>query len=406
MSYTTPQSRSSFRRAPQKSYNQSGRRPQQQRGGRRRGPTLDYRRFIKPARPVAEVATYHTTNEFKDFGFKPELTANLVSRGYITPTPIQDQAIPHALLGKDVLGIANTGTGKTAAFLLPLIEHVLQNPKTGTVLIIAPVRELAQQIEAELSIFTRGMRIGYMSAIGGTPIGPQLRKLQSAPHFIIGTPGRITDLMERNVLPLQYISAIVLDEVDRMLDMGFIDSVRNILSKLPETKQSLFFSATISPEISTLIHSFMNDPVSVTVKSQETSDNVEQDVVRVGYGMQKIEVLHELLLQPAMQKVLIFGETKHGVEQLANVLNERGFKAETIHGNKSQGQRSRAITNFDKGSASILVATDVAARGLDIKKISHVINYDLPQTYDDYTHRIGRTGRAGETGYALTFINQ
>jgi len=404
MSYTTQPGRT-YNRAARPSFNRNNSRPQRRRF-ENKGKSLDYRRFIKQAKLVEPEEAYVPKHQFTDFGLSPSLTENLVKRGYVTPTPIQDQAIPFALDGKDVLGIANTGTGKTAAFLLPLIEHVIQNPKTGTVLIIAPVRELAQQIEAELAIFSKGLHLGFMTAIGGTPIGPQLRQLRSTPHFIIGTPGRITDLMERNVLPLDYISAIVLDEVDRMLDMGFIDSVRRILAALPKERQSLFFSATISSTISVLIQSFMKEPVTVTVKTQETSDNIEQDVIRIGYGMDKIEVLHELLLQPSMEKILIFGETKYGVEKLSNTLIGRGFKAEAIHGNKSQGQRSRAIANFDHGHVNILVATDVAARGLDIKNISHVINYDLPQSYDDYAHRIGRTGRAGQLGYALTFVNQ
>ncbi|MDB5185578.1 MAG: putative box helicase domain protein [Candidatus Saccharibacteria bacterium] len=372
-------------------------------GNRNRGKSIDPRMFVKKARPVEEVV-YDTTNQFADFGFGPELSKNLEGLGYITPTPIQDQAIPHAMTGRDVLGIANTGTGKTAAFLLPLIEHVLANPKTATVLIIAPVRELAQQIEAELAGFVKGTRIGYMSAIGGTPIGPQLRKLDQTPHFIIGTPGRITDLIERRAIPLRHISAVVLDEVDRMLDMGFVDDVRAILQAMPEEKQSLFFSATMSPEVSRLIDTFMNDHITISVKTQETSDNVEQDIVRVGYGMEKMDLLHDLLLKPEIEKVLVFGETKFGVERLAKELSTRGFKADAIHGNKSQGQRSRTIEGFKRGDYSILVATDVAARGLDIKGITHVINYDLPQTYEDYTHRIGRTGRAGKMGYSLTFV--
>jgi ATP-dependent RNA helicase RhlE len=303
-----------------------------------------------------------------------------------------------------VLGVANTGTGKTAAFLLPLIEQVLANPKTATVLIIAPVRELAQQIEKELAGFTRGMRIGYAIAIGGNPIGPQIRKLERAPHFVIGTPGRITDLIERGALPMQHFSAVVLDEVDRMLDMGFIDDVRAILNKVPEKRQSLFFSATVSPEISKLIHTFMQDPVTITVKTHATSDNVDQDIVRVGYGMEKIDVLHDLLNKPELEKVLVFGETKRGVERLTKELVTRGFKADAIHGDRSQGQRSRSIEKFKSGNTDILVATDVAARGLDIKGVTHVINYELPQSHDDYAHRIGRTGRAGKKGIALTFV--
>jgi len=396
-------SRSNFSRSPSRPRSSNYRGSNRSGGRNSQGKSLDPRAFVKKALP-AEEKIYEVTHQFNDFGFSPQVSQNLIDLGYQTPTPIQDQTLTYALAGKDVIGVANTGTGKTAAFLLPLIEHVLANPQTATVLIIAPVRELAQQIEAELAGFTRGMKISYMTAIGGTPIGPQLRKLERTPHFIIGTPGRITDLMDRRALPLRHISAIVLDEVDRMLDMGFIEPVRNILKQIPEKRQSLFFSATISSEISTLVQSFMQDPITVSVKSQETCDNVEQDVVRVGYGMEKIDMLHDLLIKPELEKVLVFGKTKYGVERLAKELVVRGFKADAIHGNKSQGQRSRTIENFKRGDSTILVATDVAARGLDIKGITHVINYDLPQTYDDYTHRIGRTGRAGEMGYALTFV--
>jgi len=385
-------------------YRSGGNRSSGGRGGKRRGENIDYRRFIKKAVLAADTEEYIPTNSFADFGLSPHLLANVVRKGYTTPTPIQDQTIALAMAGKDVIGIANTGTGKTAAFLLPLIDQIVNDPEKATVLIIAPVRELAEQIRAELVAFTAGMRMGSVTAIGGAPIGPQIRDLSKNPHFIIGTPGRIIDLLERDAMRLHNVSAIVLDEVDRMLDMGFIEPVKRILAELPKERQSLFFSATVSPQISTLIQTFMNDPITVKVKTEETSDNVEQDVVRIGYGMDKFDVLHELLKQPAFDKVLVFGETKYGVERLAKNLAQKGHKTEAIHGNKSQSQRSRAIENFKRGQVSILVATDVAARGIDIKNVSHVINYDLPQTYADYTHRIGRTGRAGQLGYALTFI--
>jgi ATP-dependent RNA helicase RhlE len=367
------------------------------------GKKLDYRLFIKTA-TMQDEEIYHPKHKFDDFKISPTILKNLKDLGYEIPTPIQDQAIPQGLEGKDILGIANTGTGKTAAFLIPAIENVIKNPKNETVLIIAPVRELAQQIEKELAGFVKNTKIGYVSLIGGAPIGKQIRKLERAPHFIIGTPGRITDLIDRGLMPMAQISTVVLDEVDRMLDMGFIDPIRNILRQVPKDHQSLFFSATVSGEISLLIKSFMRDYVTITVKTHATSGNVNQDVVRVGYGMNKIDVLHNLLSQPELEKVLVFGETKRGVERLTNDLTSRGFKVKSIHGDKSQGQRTRTIEDFKSGKADILIATDVAARGLDIKGITHVINYELPQSYDDYAHRIGRTGRAGKLGSALTFI--
>jgi ATP-dependent RNA helicase RhlE len=367
------------------------------------GKKLDYRLFIKKA-SMPDEEVYHPVHTFDDFNISPTILKNLKDLGYKIPTPIQDQAIPQGLKGKDILGIANTGTGKTAAFLIPAIENVIRTPKTETILIIAPVRELAQQIEKELAGFVKNTKIGYVSLIGGAPIGPQIRKLERAPHFIIGTPGRITDLIDRGLMPMGHISTVVLDEVDRMLDMGFIDPIRNILRLVPKNHQSLFFSATVSPEISTLIKTFMQDYVTITVKTHATSGNVHQDVVRVGYGMNKIDVLHDLLNKPELEKVLVFGETKRGVERLTNDLTSRGFKVKSIHGDKSQGQRTRTIEDFKSGKADILVATDVAARGLDIKGITHVINYELPQSYDDYAHRIGRTGRAGKLGSAITFI--
>lgn len=371
--------------------------------GARKGQHIDISRFINKTVITEEAVVFTPEHLFKDFIIDERLKANILAKGYNEPTPIQDRVIPHILHGHDVVGIANTGTGKTAAFLIPFINKVLLNPKEK-VIVMAPTRELAQQIEMELKGFVKGFRIFSVCCVGGAAIGRQISDLRYQHNFVIGTPGRIKDLIERKCINLAEFKSVVLDEADRMLDMGFIHDMRYMLALMPKERHTLFFSATLSPEIAVLIKDFLREPVMVSVKTQDTSKNVEQDVVRVKEGEDKLEVLHDLLNQPEFRKVLIFGRTKHGVEKLSVALNKKGFKAQSIHGDKNQGQRQRALDTFKKGMAQILVATDVAARGLDIAGVSHVINYDLPETYDDYVHRIGRTGRGGNKGKALTFV--
>ncbi len=326
-----------------------------------------------------------------------------MERGYVEPTPIQDQTIPLGLAGRDVIGIANTGTGKTAAFLLPLIDKVCrqQNQK---VLIIAPTRELAVQIADEFRIFARDMGLRHALCIGGAGMGQQIRDLRRSPHFIISTPGRLLDHVRQRFISLESFNNLVLDEADRMVDMGFIKDIRQIISMMPAERQSLFFSATIPGEVDSLIRSFMKNPEMVSVKKAETATTVDQDIVKFRNKYDKIEVLHEYLNREGFDKVLIFCRTKRNVERLCRDLIDRGFKAVEIHGNKSQPQRQRALTEFKEDRARILVATDVAARGLDIPDVTHVINYDAPESYEDYVHRIGRTGRANKKGNALTFV--
>jgi superfamily II DNA/RNA helicase len=343
------------------------------------------------------------THAFTDFAISPELKAAVRTRGYEHPTPIQDGAIPHILEGKDIIGIANTGTGKTGAFLVPLIDKV-RTHRREQVLIIVPTRELAIQIEDELRLLTKGLKIFSVCAVGGVNINPQLRALRQKNEFVIGTPGRLKDLVERKALRLADYATLVLDEADRMLDMGFIDDMRYVIERMPSPRQTLFFSATLSPDIERLIGQFLTNPVRIMVKKRDTSKNVHQDIVRIAPGVDKVDVLHTLIANPECTKVLVFGRTKHGVEKLATILEKRGVRAESIHGNKSHGQRQRALQNFKQSRAQVLVATDVAARGLDIPQVSHVINFDVPNTYDDYVHRIGRTGRADQTGKALTFV--
>lgn len=366
------------------------------------GQYIDPMRFVNKATVTETQDVFVPEHNFVDFQVSDDLKKNIIKKGYVTPTPIQDRAIPHVLAGSDVIGIANTGTGKTAAFLIPLIDKVL-NDRSQKVLIMVPTRELATQIEDEFWGFAEYMRIGAVTCVGGANINKQIQTLRRKPNFVIGTPGRLKDLMSQRALDLSDFTTVVLDEADRMLDMGFIQDMRFILAHMPKQRHTLFFTATLSSDIQRLVGDFLNHPVEVKVKTRDTAASVDQDIVRVD-GKQKIEVLHDLLSQPEFEKVLVFGRTKHGVEKLSNMLVERGFKSESIHGNKTQGKRDRALAAFKKGQVRILVATDVAARGIDVADVSHVINYDQPTTYDDYVHRIGRTGRAGKGGKAITFV--
>ncbi|OGI22232.1 MAG: hypothetical protein A2808_02490 [Candidatus Moranbacteria bacterium RIFCSPHIGHO2_01_FULL_55_24] len=350
--------------------------------------------------PIIESPVAH----FDDFKLDERIKKNLAHRNLLHPTPIQGLTIPVILEGRDVIGVANTGTGKTAAFLLPLIHKTLKNPNHRT-LIIAPTRELAEQIDREFRLFAHGLRIGSVVCIGGTYLDEQIRTLARNPHFVIGTPGRLLDLIERKKLDVRNFQAVVLDEVDRMLDMGFLKDVKKMLLQISKPRLLLFFSATMPKLISELAAQFLQDPLTFTVKPRATSQNVIQDVIRVGKKDVKIDLLHQLLLDRDFSKVIIFGRTKRGVEHLARQLTERGFRVDAIHGDKTQSARSRALKRFTRDEVQVLVATDVAARGLDIPDVTHVINYDIPETYDDYVHRIGRTGRAGKKGIALTFVD-
>lgn len=373
--------------------------------GRGMGARIDISKFVRKAEITEVVQEFIPEHKFVDFAVDERLKANIITKGYITPTPIQDKAIPHVLKGADVVGIANTGTGKTAAFLIPLIDKVLKNPKETDILVVVPTRELAIQIQDELRGFTPKMNIYSVCCVGGAPIGRQISELRYHNNFIIGTPGRIKDLIERKKLNLTTFKTVVLDEADRMLDMGFINDMKYMMAFMPKERQTLFFSATLSPEIESLINQFLNKPVMISVKTGDTSKNVDQDIVRLKPGENKVDVLAALLAQPEFTKVIVFGKTKHGVERLSTQLLAKGIKAESIHGDKNHSRRVRALDLFKRDGVQVLVATDVAARGLDVSGITHVINYDIPMTYDDYVHRIGRTGRGNKKGKALTFID-
>jgi superfamily II DNA/RNA helicase len=357
--------------------------------------------IISQAPAKTEKVIYQSVNSFADFNIDNQLKQNILAKGFDTPTPIQDQVINHILEGRDVIGLAGTGTGKTAAFLIPLIQTIFQNK--GKALIMAPTRELAVQINTEFKLFAQGMNLYSTLCIGGAPMHRQISQLQRNPDFVIGTPGRLIDLEKRNKIRFRDFNAIVLDEVDQMLDMGFIHDINYVVTRLPNKKLGLFFSATMPEKVNPIIAQFLSDPIRVKVESQRASDNVHQDVIKVR-GQSKIDLLHDLLIQDDFEKVLVFGRTKHGLNRLAEILNDRGLRVEAIHGNKSQSQRQRALQKFRDNVVSVLLATDVASRGLDIDDVTHVINYDLPQSYEDYIHRIGRTGRANKTGIALSFV--
>ena len=365
---------------------------------------IDVARFINKAIITEQVDHFVPEHQFTDFVIDGGLKRNIITKGYTAPTPIQDKVIPHVLRGSDVVGIANTGTGKTAAFLVPLLNKILLHP-TEKIMIVVPTRELAVQIEEELRDFAKGTGIYSVCCIGGAAIGPQISGLRRQHSVIIGTPGRLKDLIKRNLINLAHFKTIVLDEADRMLDMGFIADMRFLMAGMPKPRHTLFFSATLSPEIARLIKEFLNNPVSISVKTRDTAKNVEQDVIRLKPGELKLDVLERLLREPEFKKVLVFSRTKHGAEKLAKILLAQGFSSSSIHGNKSHGQRQQALNAFKHSRIQVLVATDVAARGLDIADVTHVINYDLPNTHDDYVHRIGRTGRGEKQGKALTFID-
>ncbi len=381
------------------------------RGGRggQRGEHIDHSKFIyKPDVATLEkeakaktkkVAVQHT---FADFKFADQVQANLKEKGYENPTPIQDQTIMYALKGQDVLGLANTGSGKTAAFLLPLIDKVVKDP-TQKVIILAPTRELAMQINKEFQEFAKGMKIFSTVCVGGMPIFRQIQNLRMVNHFIIGTPGRIKDLAHRRCIVYSQFSNVVLDEVDHMLDMGFVDDITEILKGLNPVRQSLFFSATMPPKIRALVQTFQKDPHVVDIAVPGSTKTVEQDIIKAPRG-QKFETLCELLKSEKATRTIIFVETKREVEEVANGLTRAGFRTGYLHGDKRQRERARTLEQFKDGTTDILIATDVAARGIDVKDVSHVINYTIPQTHDSYVHRIGRAGRAGRTGKAFTFV--
>ena len=374
-------------------------------GGRSFAKKIDYSRYVQKANP--EKLSFEVTTNFSDFNLLPEIKDIIAKRGFEKPTPIQQDAIPVALTGKDLVGIADTGTGKTGSFLIPALNQTveaLQKNKNKQTLIIAPTRELAQQIAKELNNFdTRKLRIFSGCFVGGRPIYSDIQFLKRKLNFVIGTPGRLKDLVDRRVLDLKGFSTVILDEVDRMLDMGFLPDITFLLEQMEENRQSLFYSATMNDQIKPIIQRFSHDPQIISLSSTISSKNVDQDIVKIGRGDDKSDILFDLL-KDQDQKVLVFVATKRMTDQLSSYLAQQGIKSDSIHGDKTQFKRQKALERFKTGQVNTLLATDVAARGIDIDDIHLVINFDEPNTYDDYVHRIGRTGRAGKTGKAVTFV--
>jgi ATP-dependent RNA helicase RhlE len=343
---------------------------------------------------------------FKDLNLIPELQKTVSKEGYTIPTPIQEKSIPGLLLGKDLIGIAQTGTGKTAAFALPILQRMKQtHPKVIKTLILAPTRELAAQIGESIGVYGEFLNFKHTVIFGGVNQFKQVKELERGVDIVVATPGRLLDLLNQKKLTLKNIEFFVLDEADRMLDMGFIHDIKKIIALLPQRRQSLFFSATMSPDINTLAKSLLHNPIHVAVTPQATTvERIKQCVFFVDH-VTKDQLLLKLLDHEHLTSVLIFTRTKHRANKVAKVLNENNVCADAIHGNKSQNARTKAISDFKDGKIKVLVATDIAARGIDIDNISHVINYELPNESESYVHRIGRTARAGADGTAFSFCS-
>lgn len=372
--------------------------------GRFQSQKINPNKFINKTPIDQVIAPYVPIHKFVDFGFLDSIVINLNTKGYVTPTRIQDESIPHILAGRDVIGLADTGSGKTGAFVLPIIQKLLNQKEKQGVLIISPTRELALQIQDEFRSFSTRMNLYSVLCVGGMSIHQQVKGLRRNPEVVIGTPGRLKDLINQGYLKLENTATLVLDEADRMLDMGFLPDINYIIDRLPDARQSLCFSATITPPIAGLMDKMLFDPVTVSVRSSFTGEHIAQDIVRVNGSDAKYTELVKMLRKDEFDKVLVFTQMKHTAQKLSQALNKEGLKSEAIHGNKTQPQRQRALDAFKKGNVAILVATDVAARGLDIPNVSHVINFDQPNTHEEYVHRIGRTGRAGKKGQAYTFV--
>ncbi len=348
--------------------------------------------------------------DFTSLGLSEALLRAIDEQGYKTPTPIQQQAIEPILAGKDVLASAQTGTGKTAAFTLPILEKLATSAektkgrKPVKALILTPTRELAAQIADNVKAYSRYLPIRSLVVFGGVSINPQMMKLRGGVDVLIATPGRLLDLEHQNAVDLSRVEVLVLDEADRMLDMGFIHDIRRVINKLPKKRQNLLFSATFSKEITGLANSLLNNPISIAVAPKNSAAESVDQYVHLVDKKRKTELLSYLIGLENWPQVLIFTRTKHGANKLAEHLNLDGIKSAAIHGNKSQGARTRALADFKDGKLKALVATDIAARGLDIDQLPYVVNFELPQVAEDYVHRIGRTGRAAATGKAISLV--
>jgi ATP-dependent RNA helicase RhlE len=348
--------------------------------------------------------------QFDQLKLLEPLLRAVTESGYTTPTPIQIQSIPHLLEGRDLLGVAQTGTGKTAAFALPILQRLTEfnlrpGPKQTRTLILTPTRELAIQIHESFLTYGKHLRLKSTVVFGGVGQGPQVRALAGGVDVLIATPGRLLDLINQNCLTLKHLSVFVLDEADRMLDMGFINDIRKIIAMLPPKRQNLFFSATMPPEIQKLSGTILVNPVKVEVTPvSSTAERIAQSVMFVDRA-EKRDLLRHVLKDKSFKRVIVFTRTKHGANRVAETLAKNGITSEAIHGNKSQGARQRALENFRAGRTRVLIATDIAARGIDIDEVTHVINFEVPNVAESYVHRIGRTARAGAEGIAISFCD-
>ena len=349
--------------------------------------------------------------QFADLGLAAPLLKALAAEGYETPTPIQDGAIPHVLAGHDLLGVAQTGTGKTAAFALPILNHLFKinrsaSPRACRVLVLSPTRELASQIEASFKAYGRFMKASSTVIFGGVPINRQIRAVAAGIDVVVATPGRLLDLLGQRALTLAEVELLVLDEADRMLDMGFVRDIRKLLSMMPPRRQNLFFSATMPPEIADLAATMLTAPKQVAVTPvASTVERIAQSVILCPTRAKQV-VLHKVLEGNAIDRAIVFSRTKHGADKIVRQLEAAGITASALHGNKSQNHRERTLAGFRDGSLRLLVATDIAARGIDVEGISHVINFDLPNIPESYVHRIGRTARAGADGVAISLVGE
>ena len=347
---------------------------------------------------------------FSEMGLHPRVLDALVPLGYETPTPIQEQAIPHVLKGRDVMGIAQTGTGKTAAFSLPLVHHLANNPMSGQkvprVLVLTPTRELAAQIDENVKSYAQHVNVRTALIFGGVSQHKQVNQLRKGVDVLVATPGRLLDLCNQRLLSLSKVEFLVLDEADTMLDMGFIHDIRKVIAMLPHQRQSLFFSATMPESIVKLSKTILTDPIRVEVaRVSSAAETVDQRMLFVSQGAKR-DLLVDMLQRPEVETALVFTRTKYGADKVVKYLKKNGLRGEAIHGNKSQPQRDRAMNAFRKGKIQVLVATDIAARGIDVKGVSHVINFEIPNISETYVHRIGRTGRAGQEGIAYSMVNE
>ncbi|MBL6692688.1 MAG: DEAD/DEAH box helicase [Flavobacteriaceae bacterium] len=374
-------------------------------GGRFKKSDLDPQMMVNKTIKLEEQKKAISTREFSALEIHPELQSRISKKGFVKTTEIQDKTFEIISRGDNIIGIANTGTGKTGAFLIPIIDLLLTNKKRHKTIVLVPTRELAQQVDQELRSLSKGLKIYSSCFIGGTSINKDVDKLRRLNHVIIGTPGRINDMINRRALKLHDFDKVVLDEFDTMLDMGFLQEVKKIIDQMHQRNQTILFSATENPKQKTIIDGLIDGYERVRVsEGKANTDNIYQDVIKTKDDEEKNQMLIDLLRKKEFKKVLIFSETKRQVSKLCRVLKKFEVKVDEIHGDKSQQYRSKAIQKFKSGSIQVMVATDVASRGIDIDNITHVINYRIPSSKESYIHRIGRTGRAGKEGSAITFV--